>query len=48
VGRAGLVKAPLWMRDMVKRSSSLRARVEGDHAYIIGKDLKNLYDLNSE
>ena len=48
VGRAGLVKAPLWMRDMVKRSSSLRARVEGDHAYIIGQDLKNLYDLNSE
>jgi inner membrane protein len=48
VGRAGMVKAPLWMREMVKRSSSLRVRVEGDQAYIIGQDLKNLYDLNSE
>jgi hypothetical protein len=48
VGRAGMVKAPLWMREMVKRSSSLRVQVEGDQAHIIGQDLKNLYVLNSE
>jgi inner membrane protein len=48
VGRVGMVKAPLWMREMVKRSSSLRVRVKGDQAHTIGQDLKNLYGLNSE
>jgi inner membrane protein len=48
VGRAGMVKAPIWMREMVKRSSSLKVKVEGDQAHIIGRDLKDLYNLNGE
>jgi inner membrane protein len=42
VGRAGMVKAPIWMREMVIRSSSIEVKVEGDQAYIIDKDLKYL------
>jgi inner membrane protein len=35
VGRAGMVKAPRWMRAMTKRSSSLEVWVDGDKACII-------------
>ncbi|HSD57509.1 MAG TPA: metal-dependent hydrolase [Methanotrichaceae archaeon] len=48
VGRAGMVNAPIWMRERVKQSSSMKVRVEGDQAYVIGQDLKDLYNLNGE
>ena len=46
VGRAGMVNAPIWMREKFKRSSTLKVEVEGDQAHIIGKDLKDFYNLN--
>ncbi len=53
VSKAGMGKDPIWMREMVKlspvkRSPPLKVRVEGDQAYIIGHDLRDLYNLNGE
>lgn len=42
VGRAGMVSAPVWMREWVIGSSSMKVRVEGDQAYTSGRDLKEL------
>lgn len=46
VGRAGMVKAPVWMRERFKQSSCLKVRVDCDQAYIIGKDFADLYGSN--
>jgi inner membrane protein len=35
VGRAGMVKAPVWMRERFERSSSLKVRVDDDQAYLM-------------
>jgi len=40
VSRAGMVKDPIWMKEMVKRSSSMQVSVKGDQEYIIGQDSK--------
>jgi hypothetical protein len=34
VSRAGMVKDPIWMREMVKRSSSMKVKVKGDQMNI--------------
>jgi hypothetical protein len=48
----GMVKAPTWMPEMAKqspkRSPSIIVRGDGDQAYIIGKDFKELYNLNGK
>jgi inner membrane protein len=48
----GVVKAPTWMPEMVKRSPkrspSIKVRVERDQACILDQDLKDLYNLNGE
>jgi inner membrane protein len=36
VSRAGMVKDPIWMKEMVKRSSSMQVSIKGDQGYIIG------------
>jgi hypothetical protein len=36
VSRAGMVKDPTWMKEMVKRSSSMQVSIKGDQGYIIG------------
>jgi inner membrane protein len=43
VSRAGMVKDPIWMKEMVKRSSSMQVRVNGDQMHIIDQDLKDSF-----
>jgi hypothetical protein len=44
ISRASMMKDPFLMREMVKRSSSIKAKVQGEQVYIIDQDLKDMHD----
>jgi len=44
ISRASMVKDPFLMREMVKRSSSIKVKVQGEQVHIIDQDLKDMYD----
>jgi hypothetical protein len=44
ISRAGMMKDPFLMREIVKRSSSIRVEVQGGQMNIIDQDLKDMYD----